>query len=117
MGSPMVKLTRAAVLEPNLSKWKSITNGLTREEIREVILQVGLYRPIADAARVTCPLLVCVGDRDDLTPPEPAVRVAERAPRGELRRYDADHWSPYPGGEHFDAIVADQAEFLTRHLG
>jgi pimeloyl-ACP methyl ester carboxylesterase len=81
------------------------------------MLRVGLYRPIADAARITCPLLLCVGDRDDLTPPEPAVRVAECAPRGELRRYDADHWSVYPGGEDFEAVARDQVEFLARHLG
>jgi uncharacterized protein len=82
-----------------------------------LMLRVGLYRPIADAARVTCPLLMAVADRDDLTPPEPAWLVAERAPRGELKRYDADHWSVYPGGEDFEEVVADQVEFLKRHLG
>ena len=82
-----------------------------------VLLTVGRYRPIADAPRVSAPLLVCVGDRDDLTPPEPAVTVAEHAPRGEVRRYDAGHWTVYPGGEAFEAVVADQVEFLTRHLG
>ncbi|MDQ3742707.1 MAG: hypothetical protein M3389_17405 [Actinomycetota bacterium] len=60
---------------------------------------------------------MCLADRDDLTPPEPAVTVAERAPRGELRRYDADHWTVYAGGEAFESVVADQVEFLSRHLG
>jgi uncharacterized protein len=92
-------------------------DSLWRDDVAaRVMLRVGLYRPIADAERVTCPLLVCVGDRDDLTPPEAAVRVAERAPRGELKRYDADHWTPYPGGDAFEAFVTDQVEFLTRHL-
>jgi uncharacterized protein len=92
--------------------------SLWRDDVAaRMMLRVGLYRPVADAERLTCPLLVCVADRDDLTPPEPAVTVAERVPRGELKRYDADHWSVYPGGEHFEAVVADQVEFLTRHLG
>ena len=91
------------------SKWRDDVTA-------RVLLTVGLYRPIADAARVSAPLLVCVGDRDDLTPPEPAVAVAERAPRGELRRYDADHWTVYPGGDAFEPVVADQVEFLTRQL-
>lgn len=92
--------------------------SLWRDDVAaRVMLTVGLYRPIADAGRVSCPLLVCAADRDDLTPPAPAVLVAERAPRGELKRYDADHWSVYPGGEHFEAVVSDQVEFLTRHLG
>ncbi len=90
---------------------------LWRDDVSaRVMLGVGLYRPIADAERVSCPLLVCVGDRDDLTPPEPAATVAERAPLGELRRYDADHWTVYPGGDAFEAVVADQVEFLTRRL-
>ncbi|HEX8119777.1 MAG TPA: alpha/beta fold hydrolase [Solirubrobacteraceae bacterium] len=92
------------------SKWRD-------DVAARVLLQVGLYRPLTGAERVTCPLLVCAGDRDDLTPPEPAVRCAERAPRGELRRYDADHWSVYPGGDAFEDVVSDQVEFLTRHLG
>ena len=81
------------------------------------MLRVGLYRPIADAARVTCPLLACVAERDDLTPPGPAVTAAGRAPLGELKLYDADHWSVYPGGEDFEAVVTEQVAFLTRHLG
>jgi pimeloyl-ACP methyl ester carboxylesterase len=64
---------------------------------------------------VTCPLLVCVADRDDLTPPAPAVRMAELAPRGELRRYPLTHFSIYTG-EGFEEAVADQSEFLRRHL-
>jgi pimeloyl-ACP methyl ester carboxylesterase len=92
------------------SKWRD-------DVAARVMLHVGWYRPIADAARVSCPLLVSVGDRDDLTPPEPAVRVAELAPRGELKRYDAGHWTVYPGGDAFEGVVSDQVEFLTRHLG
>jgi fermentation-respiration switch protein FrsA (DUF1100 family) len=92
--------------------------SLWRDDVAaRAMLHVGQYRPIADAERVACPLLVCVGDRDDLTPPEAAVTVAERAPRGELRRYDADHWSVYPGGDAFESVVADQVEFLARQLG
>jgi dienelactone hydrolase len=78
-------------------------------------LRVGLYRPIRHAARVRCPLLVCVADRDVVTPPGPAVAAAARAPRGELRRYDAGHFDIYVGMT-FELVVADQVEFLRRHL-
>ena len=91
------------------SKWR---NDITAR----LMLRVAPYRPVKDAQRVSCPLLVCAADHDDLTPPEPAVLCAERAPRGELRRYDADHWSVYKG-RTFEAVVADQVEFLARHLG
>jgi fermentation-respiration switch protein FrsA (DUF1100 family) len=88
-----------------------------REEIAaRVMLRITTYRPVNDAARVSCPLLVCVADCDDLTPPEPAVRVAERAARGELLRYECGHFDVY-GGPWHDAMVGDQVAFLTRHLG
>jgi dienelactone hydrolase len=80
-----------------------------------VLLRVGLFRPVRQAARVRCPLLVCVADDDDLTPPAPAIRMAERAPRGELRRYRLTHFSIYTGAG-FEQAVADQSDFLRRHL-
>ena len=91
------------------SKWRD-------DVAARVMLRVGLYRPLKDAERVTCPLLVCAADQDDLTPPEPAIACAERAPRGELRRYPAGHWDVYLG-ETFEAVVADQVAVLQRRLG
>jgi dienelactone hydrolase len=87
-----------------------------RDEVAaRIMLRVGSYRPVTKAPRVAAPLLVCVADGDDLTPPEPAVRIAERAPRGELLRYALDHFSIYTG-EGFERAVADQSRFLRRHL-
>jgi pimeloyl-ACP methyl ester carboxylesterase len=74
-------------------------------------LKVGLYRPIRHADRIGCPWLVCVADRDVVTPPEPALAAAKRAPRGEVRRYDAGHFDIYVG-ETFERVVADQVAFL-----
>jgi len=80
-----------------------------------VMLQVGRYRPVAKAANVRCPLLVQVGDSDQTTPPAPAVKMAQRAPRGELLRYPVGHFEPYTG-EPFERFVSDQIAFLTRVL-
>jgi uncharacterized protein len=78
-------------------------------------LRVGAYRPGRAAAHITCPLLVCICERDAVTPPEPAERAAAAAPRGEVRHYPIGHFEIY-GGEPFERAVADQVEFLTRHL-
>jgi pimeloyl-ACP methyl ester carboxylesterase len=78
-------------------------------------LRLGTFRPVRQAARVACPLLVCVAEHDDLTPPAPAIRMAELAPRGELRSYPLTHFSIYTG-EGFDQAVSDQSAFLRRHL-
>jgi hypothetical protein len=59
------------------------------------------------------PLLVSIADRDQVTPPGPAARVAARAPRGEARHYPVGHFEIYT---HDDAR-RDQVAFLARHLG
>jgi dienelactone hydrolase len=78
-------------------------------------LSVGLYRPIRHAPRIACPWLVSVADGDAVTPPQPALKAAGRAPRGEVRRYDAQHFDIYTG-DTFERVVADEIEFLERHL-
>lgn len=74
------------------------------------------YRPARHAARLHCPWLVCVGEGDRVAKPGPAITAARRAPFGELRTYPGvDHFDIYDGPEH-DAVVADEVEFLRRHL-
>jgi hypothetical protein len=50
-----------------------------------------------------------------VTPPEETVAFARTAPKGEIKRYDAGHFDIYLGTP-FEAVVADQTEFLARHL-
>ncbi len=74
------------------------------------------YRPARHAAKLRCPWLVCVGEADKVARPGPAIAAAKRAPRGELRTYPGvDHFDVYDGPEH-EAFVADQVDFLRRHL-
>jgi alpha-beta hydrolase superfamily lysophospholipase len=74
------------------------------------------YRPVRYAKRLHCPWLVCVGESDRVAKPGPAIAAARRAPRGELRTYaGVDHFDVYDGPGH-EAFVADQLEFLRRHL-
>ena len=80
-----------------------------------ILLQVGFYRPVKDAPRVQAPLLVIVGERDLVTPPGPARKLAEAAPRGELVELPIDHWQAYRA-EWFERIVELETDFLRRHL-
>ncbi len=74
------------------------------------------YRPARHAAKLHCPWLVCVGEADRVARPGPAIAAARRAPHGELRTYPGvDHFDIYDGPEH-EALVADQLDFLRRHL-
>lgn len=85
--------------------------SLWRNEVAaRLLLRINLWRPGLKAAQLAMPLLVCVADNDSITPAAPAVKVAQRAPRGELRRYDCSHFELY-----FDQQAkADQIEFLQR---
>jgi pimeloyl-ACP methyl ester carboxylesterase len=93
---------------PPGSRWR---NALAAR----LALRVAGYRPVRAASRVRCPLLVCVCDHDRVTPPAPASRAAGATPRGEIRRYPLGHFDIY-FGEAFERAVADQTEFLARHL-
>ena len=74
------------------------------------------FRPARLAPKLHCPWLVCVGESDRVAKSGPAIAAARRAPQGELRTYPGvDHFDIYDGPEH-EAVVADQLEFLRRHL-
>lgn len=112
--------TFAAITEPGAQEAQQrlvAPDSLWRNEVAARIgLTIGAYRPAAKADRIACPLLVCVATADATTPPEPALRVARRAPRGELREYACGHFDIYDG-EWFEQMVGDEIEFLRRHLG
>jgi alpha-beta hydrolase superfamily lysophospholipase len=74
------------------------------------------FRPVRHAATLHCPWLVCVGEADRVAKPGPAIAAARRAPQGELRTYPGvDHFDVYDGPVH-EELVADQLDFLKRHL-
>lgn len=74
------------------------------------------YRPARHAAKLHCPWLLCVGEADRVARPGPAIAAARRAPLGELRTYPGvDHFDIYDGPE-FETVVADELDFMRRHL-
>jgi len=82
-----------------------------------VALVMPLYRPGRSAKDVGCPILIQVCSDDSITPPGPAIDAAGKAPKGELIVYAGlGHFDIYRG-EHFERAVADQTDFLLRHLG
>ena len=74
------------------------------------------FNPIRHAASLHCPWLVCVAADDQVAKPGPAIEAARKAPKGELHVYSGvDHFDIYDGPA-FEAVVADEVEFLHRHL-
>ncbi len=90
--------------------------GFRFEVAARIGLTAALYRPLRHASRVGCPVLVQICERDSVAPTASAERVVERlGPRAEAKRYPIGHFEPYFGAP-FERSVADQLEFLQRHL-
>lgn len=73
------------------------------------------YKPSDVATRLRMPVLVCIAEADREVPPELSRRIAEEAPRGELRSYPVSHFEIYRPDVR-EQVVRDQIEFLRKHL-
>lgn len=80
-----------------------------------IVLQMRADRTVHRAHLVTCPLLVCVCEHDVIAPPQPAITVAQRAPRGQLRRYPIGHFDLFHN-PWFDRVINDQIAFRRHGL-
>lgn len=76
------------------------------------MLAVALYRPLAKAGRIRCPLLVVAAEDDGLVGTGPVANVARRAPRAELLRIPGDHYEPFR--DSFERCIGAQLQFLER---
>ena len=81
-----------------------------------VIPRLIRYRPGRRTKKIQIPVLFCVSSTDTVAPAGPTLKYAHRAPRGVVRSYAAGHFDFYLG-EPFEQLVADQTEFLAKHLG
>lgn len=86
-----------------------------RNEICARSLLAPPYRLARKVRRIECPILYCITEQDDVNPPELGKKAAGRTPRGELRLYPGGHFDPFRP-EILERMVADQIDFLGRHL-
>ena len=108
----------AALNSPeSVSGFESVTSpgSSWRNELCARVALAPPYRLARKTCRVTCPILYCLTEDDDINPPELGKRAAEGAPRGELRLYPGGHFAPFVGETH-EWMVLDQIEFLERVL-
>jgi pimeloyl-ACP methyl ester carboxylesterase len=91
------------------------THGWRNEVNAGAALGLLRYRPVRRASRIQAPVLLQVGERDEMAPLPPIEKSAARAPRSELIRYPIDHFGCF-WPEHIDRVVDDELDFLRRHL-
>jgi fermentation-respiration switch protein FrsA (DUF1100 family) len=88
------------------------------EFLGRAALEIGSYRPGSKAGQVLCPLLVITCAADQVTPPAPARKMAERAPQGRSVEYGPEwggHFNIYVG-DLFEKTIRDQIAFLGESL-
>lgn len=80
------------------------------------MLTLPRFRPNRMAARLPCPTLFCIAERDVVVPPSAVEDAARRAgANAEVRRYPRGHFDIYVG-EGFADSARDQTDFFRRHL-
>ncbi len=80
-----------------------------------IALRVPFYSPGRTTNQITAPTLIQLAKHDIVTPYNIAMKAAKRIPNGEIRTYDCGHFDPYLE-PHFDTVIADQIDFLNRHV-
>ncbi len=80
-----------------------------------IALRVPFYSPGRTTNRIAAPTLIQLAKHDIVTPYNIAMKAAKRIPNGEIRTYDCGHFDPYLE-PHFDTVIADQIDFLNRHV-
>jgi len=96
-------------IDPPGSTWRN-------EAAARIVLKLAAYRPGRHADKITAPILYVIADDDVVTPPEFAHAAADLAPHSEVRHHAGGHFDLYAGAG-FEETIADQVDFLRRHLG
>ncbi|MCW2749352.1 MAG: alpha/beta hydrolase [Aeromicrobium sp.] len=95
-----------AASAPAASPWRNeISPG--------IFATVALHRPVRKASKLGMPVWVGLGERDITVSRKAIERLAAKASRAELHRYDVDHFEPFYGKDPA-TIAADQADWLSR---
>jgi pimeloyl-ACP methyl ester carboxylesterase len=77
--------------------------------------RIGLYYPGRAVKDLKMPVLFALCDKDSVAPVKRSARYAAQAVRGEIKHYPVGHFDIYLG-QPFETAVADQVDFLRRHL-
>ena len=85
--------------------------GVPNEVAARIGLVLPMFRPVTQAAKVTCPALVLICETDTVAPASAAEKAAAAMANATVKRYPVGHFDIYQG-EARDISLADQLEFL-----
>ncbi len=78
------------------------------------VIPIAMYRPGRTVRRISCPLLAVISTGDQSVLAAPALKVARRAPAGEILQVDGGHYAAFL--DQHETVVTAELAFLRRHL-
>jgi fermentation-respiration switch protein FrsA (DUF1100 family) len=93
-----------------------ITDTYVNEACARILIRGDKYRPITEAHKVHCPVLLQICEQDTLIPVHSVEETAQiLGDLAEVKRYSLGHFDIYTG-DGFEQGVRDQISFFQRHL-
>ena len=90
--------------------------GFINEACARIAIRGDHYRPVQDAPKVRCPVLLQICDQDSITPLSAVEETATNLGQyGEVIHYPCGHFDIYLG-ENLEKSLADQVAFFKKHL-
>jgi uncharacterized protein len=117
---PLAGKPGTVALMADMDAWNAFNELAPDDFVNEACARIGIrmdkYRPVNQAGKVRCPVLLQVCDYDIALP----VRVVKKAEErmGQLARvihYPINHFDIYLG-DNFEKAVNDQIAFFKKHL-
>jgi dienelactone hydrolase len=117
---PLVGKAGSIAVIPDADAWNCFAELAPEDFVNEVcariVIRMDKYRPIKEAAKVHCPVLIQVCEHDPVTPRSVVEDATNRLREHvEVKRYPLRHFGIYTG-DGFDKAVTDQLAFFQRHL-
>ncbi len=93
-----------------------VPDTFINEVCARILIRADKYRPVKEANKVRCPVLLQICEQDTIIPLSAAQEtVKELGKSGEAVYYPIGHFDIYREG-HFEKALNDQLGFLKRHL-
>ena len=105
-----------AVSEAYETLGKLAPDDFINEACARINIRIDKYRPVKKAAKVSCPVLLQICEKDIGTPKSLVEEAEKRLGKlAEVISYPIDHFDIYLG-DNFEKAVSDQLDFFKKHL-
>jgi fermentation-respiration switch protein FrsA (DUF1100 family) len=93
-----------------------VPDDFINEACARIVIRIDKYRPIKHIAKLRCPVLLQITDKDISHPLSSVEKIEKRLGKlAEVIHYPIGHFDIYIG-DNFEKAVSDQLDFFKKHL-